>query len=68
MKKEKYLLRDAYKIVKETNNYSTSFLQRMLGIGYNRAGNLMAIIQKKIIRKGNRRLKSKKNKKIRYVK
>jgi len=67
MKKEKYLLRNAYNLVQSTNNYSISHLQRILGIGYNRAADLMKVIQKNIFRKGNRRLSSKKSKKDKYI-
>jgi len=68
MKKEKKIFKKAYSIVKATNNYSISYIQRTLQIGYNGATDLMKIILKKIIRKGNRRLLSKKNKKSLYVK
>jgi len=45
----KKLLIQARKIVKKYNNYSISFLQRRLEVGYNRANILMNIIQKEKI-------------------
>jgi len=62
MKREKDLLNRAFVIVKTTDNYSISHLQRKLEVGYNRAGNLMKIIKRSLQRKGNRRLVSKKKK------
>ena len=40
------MLAKARKVVKDNNNYSISFLQRTLEIGYNRASTLMKTIQK----------------------
>jgi ADP-ribosylglycohydrolase len=40
------MLEEAKRIVKEHNNYSISFLQRTLEIGYNRAAKLIEIIKK----------------------
>ena len=59
---EKQLFKDAKKVVSKHNNYSTSFLQRTLQIGYNRASDIMKVIKKP---KQDRRLFSKKSKKIR---
>jgi len=39
------MLAEARKIVKESNNYSISFLQRSLEVGYNRAAKLMESIK-----------------------
>ena len=39
------MLIQARRIVKENNNYSISFLQRTLGIGYNRASEFITIIK-----------------------
>ena len=39
------LLEEAIKIVVQSNNTSTSFIQRKLKIGYNRAANLMEEIE-----------------------
>ena len=41
---DKKLIARAYKIVKKNNNYSISFLQRKLGVGYTTAMELMDII------------------------
>lgn len=44
---EKQLFKDAKKIVNQYNNYSPSFLQRKLEIGYNRAVTIVGIIRPK---------------------
>lgn len=43
--KQDELYKKAKKIVKITNNYSISYLQRKLGVGYNRAFSLMKKIK-----------------------
>lgn len=65
---KKNLFKEAKHIVITTDNYSISFLQRTLGIGYNRAAELMKVIRKSIFKKekGYTRLVSKKHKKVRY--
>jgi len=50
LKKNRF--KEAINIVKTTDNYSISFLQRTMGIGYNRAANLMKIIRKYKYHKG----------------
>ncbi len=62
-------IKKAKKIVLSNNNFSISFLQRTLQVGYNRAAVVMDIIKKSIIRKerGNMKLFSKKGKKIRCI-
>ncbi len=66
---KKNLFKEARHIVISTNNFSISFLQRTLGIGYNRASDLMKIVRKSIYKKekGYARLVSKKHKRVRYV-
>ena len=66
---DRQLIRQAKKIVFFHHNYSISFLQRTLGIGYNRAAILMEHIQQST-RKQKRssvRLSSKNKKKFRYA-
>ena len=46
MNENKNLYEEAKQIVISNNNYSISFLQRKLQISYNRASELMKIIQK----------------------
>lgn len=46
MKISKQMIREARKIVLSNNNYSISFLQRKLQIGYNLAADIMEIIKK----------------------
>jgi DNA segregation ATPase FtsK/SpoIIIE-like protein len=41
---EKKLLREAKKVVLVQRNHSVTYLQRKLGIGYNRAAELMSAI------------------------
>lgn len=65
MKIDKKLLKKARQIVSKHNNYSISFLQRNLEVGYNRAAILMEIIKKE--QKQYTRLYSKKKKRFRYV-
>lgn len=60
---EKQLFKDAKKIVNQYNNYSPSFLQRKLEIGYNRAVSIIEIIRPKKYTK----LFSKKPKRVRDV-
>ncbi len=62
---DKKLLKKARQIVSKHNNYSISFLQRNLEVGYNRAATLMYIIKKED--KQYIRLYSKKKKRFRYV-
>lgn len=66
---KKNLFKEAKHIVVTTDNYSISFLQRTLGIGYNRAADLMKIVRKSLYKKekGYPRLISKKRKKIKYI-
>ena len=45
MKIEAELIIEAEKIVKKYNNYSTSFLQRKLGVGYNLAREIMELVK-----------------------
>ncbi len=59
------ILKKSKQIVLKHNNYSISFLQRKLEVGYNRAAVLMEIIKKEQTR--HIRLYSKKKKKFRYV-
>ena len=61
---DKKLLKKARQILEKHNNYSISFLQRNLEVGYNRAAVLMEIIKKE--QKRRIRLYSKKKKKFRY--
>ncbi len=65
---KKNLFKEARHIVITTDNYSISFLQRTLGIGYNRAADLMKVIRRSIFRKekGYARLVSKKHKRVKY--
>ena len=44
---EKKLLREAKKVVLVQRNYSIAYLQRKLGIGYNRAAALMCSIRRR---------------------
>ncbi len=69
MEASKQQLKQARQIVLKHNNYSIAFLQRTLGVGYNRAGVLMEQIQQNMCmqRKATLRLYSKKYKRFRYV-
>ena len=66
---DKQLIRQAKKIVSFHRNYSISFLQRTLGIGYNRASILMEHIQQSTQKRkrSSVRLSSKNKKKFRYA-
>ena len=70
MEINKEQLKQARQIVLKYNNYSIAFLQRTLGIGYNRAGVLMEQIKQTMSmrRKSSWRLSSKNKKRFRYVK
>jgi DNA segregation ATPase FtsK/SpoIIIE-like protein len=70
MQIDKQLIRQAKQIVSRHHNYSISFLQRKLEIGYNRAAILIKIIKQTMgkEKKLYMRLWSKKKKRFRYVK
>ncbi len=67
---DKQLIRRARQIVSFHRNYSISFLQRKLEIGYNRAAVLIEIIEQTMVKEKKlyMRLWSKKKKRFRYVK
>ncbi len=67
---DKQLIQQAKQIVSSHDNYSISFLQRKLEIGYNRAAILIKIIKQTMgkEKKLYMRLWSKKKKRFRYVK
>jgi len=66
----KELLDQAKQIVLSENNFSISFLQRNLGIGWNSSARLISNLKRGSIKKKVRytRLASKKSKKVYYVK
>ena len=69
MEINKQQLKQARQIVLKHNNYSISFLQRTLGIGYNRAAVMMEHVTQNMCRrrKSSWKLRSKNKKKFRYV-
>ena len=73
MEVDKILLDKARQIVKENKNFSPSFLQRKLVIGYSRARNMIDIISEpytlRLMLKNKQRVRffSKYGKKFRYI-
>lgn len=64
-----HLLKQAKQLVMSSGNLSISFVQRKLGIGYNRSAELMAEIKKSYIKRkpDRKRLVSKSKKCFRHV-